>query len=291
MMSEEPTIGRFPTEIFGHPFVDHGDDAKRALDNQTCPFLSEICKKPRKSEPAVKVGVCSVGYKGSFLDEFRPIIICPHRLVGNNEVFETIERLYMQADSGPVKWVSEVNLGVGGSVDYVAVKLDESGEMIADFVCVEFQAAGTTGTPWLAVQEFKANRAFSQSGYKYGINWANEFIKTMMQQVYKKGRVIENWNGNKKIVFVVQDVAIEYLRSAVDTSGLREARDEDSIHFVAFGMEWQSGLGWRLVHKGSFSADLEGVNRIIAGAAARDFPTEEIFRGNIYSKGKASGLF
>lgn len=291
-MAAEPQVGRHPTEIFGYPYVDRGDDAERALAGQICPFLDDICKKPRKSEPEVKVGVCSLGYRGRFLEAFRPIIVCPHRFLANNEVFGAIEQLYLPDAAGAIQWVSEVSLGVGGSVDYVAVKLDAVGQAVEDFVCVEFQAAGTTGTPWAAVQEFKANRAFSRSSYPYGINWANEFLKTMMQQVYKKGRVVESWGNGNKLVFVVQDVAIEYLQSAVDTSGLRDANDNDAIHFATFGMEWDADAErWRLAYRGAVSTDTEGINRIIAGAETREFPTEDDFRRNIYDKGVRSGVF
>ena len=47
-------------------------------------------------------------------------------------------------------------------------------------------------------------------------------MKTMMQQVYKKGQVIETWN--KKIVFVIQDVALEYLENAV-----KKGREDGAI--------------------------------------------------------------
>lgn len=288
-MPAEPPIRKFPTEIFGHPYVEHGTDARRALDTQNCPFLSDECKKPRKSEPHIKVGVCSVGYKGKFLPDHRPIVICPHRFLEGGTVFAVVADLYLPGGGQNVEWVSEVSMGAAGSVDYVAVQLDAAGKIIEDFLCVEFQAAGTTGTPWPAVLEFKESRRFSSGSYDYGINWANEFVKTMMQQVYKKGRVIQGWN--RKIIFVVQDVAIEYLRSAVDVSRLREADDDDPIHFVTFGMTWESVGGWKLRHNGSFSTDLEGVNLILGGATAEDFPTEQNFMGNIYSKGRSEGRF
>lgn len=215
----------------------------------------------------------------------RQISSCHHlpaSFLQDGAVFATIERLYILNGNRTVQWVSEVSIGTAGSVDYVAVKLDVVGTAVEDFLCVEFQAAGTTGTPWPAVLDFKENRSFSRNSYDYGINWANEFVKTMMQQVYKKGRVIQSWN--RKIIFVVQDVAIEYLHSAVDTSGLRDANDNDPIHFVTFGMEWQGGTGWKLVHNGSYSTDLAGVNRILGGAMVEDFPTEETFKSNVYSK-------
>lgn len=288
-MPAEPRVRKFPTEIFGYSFVEHGPDARSALDTQTCPFLSDECKKPRKSEPHVKVGVCSVGYQGRFLDGYRPIIICPHRFLEGGTVFKTIEELYIPGGNRPIEWVSEVNIGTAGSVDYVATRLNDAGTGIEDFLCVELQAAGTTGTPWPAVLEFKENRSFSRDAYKYGINWANEFVKTMMQQVYKKSRVIQHWN--RKIIFVIQDVAIEYLHSTVDTSGLREANATDAIHFLTFGMRWNSNAGWQLHHNGSYSTDLDGINRILGGAMTEDFPTEEMFKNNIYSKGRGEGKF
>ena len=282
-MAAEPTIRKFPTEIFGHPYTEHGEAAKIDLAEQACPFLSATCKKPRKSEPEVKVGVCSVGYKGNFLESYRPVVICPHRFLQDNEVFRAIQDLYFPGFGGELSWVSEVKIGGSGSVDYVAVKLDDASNAIEEFLCVEFQAAGTTGTPWKAVQEFKASRSFSANSYEYGINWANEFSKTMMQQVYKKGRVIDSWG--KKIVFVIQEVAIEYLHSAVDTSELRKARDNDPIHFVAFEMAWSEAGKWVLQHKDSYSTTLNGVNRILGGAGYDALPTEEDFRRSIYSKG------
>ena len=39
-----------------------------------------------------------------------------------------------------------------------------------------------------------------------------------------------------------------------------------------------------LAHNGSYSTDLAGVNRILGGAMAEDFPTEETFKSNVYSK-------
>ena len=288
-MVAEPRIGKFPTEIFGYSYIDHGVEAVQALESQFCPFLSDECKKPRKSEPHIKVGVCSVGYQGNFVDQFRPVVICPHRFLEDRTVFDTIEQLYMPNGDRTIEWVSEVSIGVVGHVDYVAVKLDTEGTSVEDFLCVEFQAAGTTGTPWPAVLDFKNNRGFQSDSYQYGINWANEFVKTMMQQVYKKGRVIQNWK--RKIIFVVQDIAIEYLKSTVDTSGLRDANDEDPIHFVTFSMNWRGISEWKLVYNNSFSTDLDGINKILGGAMTEDFPTEETFKNNIYSKGRSQGKF
>ncbi len=143
------------------------------------------------------------------------------------------------ADNETILWASEVSIGIAGSIDFVAVrakKLETGYEIQGDFVCVELQAAGTTGTPWQAVLEHKEQGKFLSNTYNYGINWANEFAKTMMQQAYKKGMVVEHWG--KKVIFAMQDIGLEYLERFYDTSDLREARTSDPVHFYLFKMFW-----------------------------------------------------
>lgn len=193
-----PSLKRHPAEYFGYPYTIHNAITKKARKEQYCPFLDGECKKPRKSQPEIKVGVCSVGYKGSFSEEYVPVIICPHRFkVG--KVFETIKTHCFAdiSDDYELGWAPEVSMGTAGSIDYAIFKRKKYEPLVGgieDFVCVEFQGAGTTGTPWEAVREFKKTGKFLKEKYAYGINWANEFVKTMMQQVYKKGIVVETWN-------------------------------------------------------------------------------------------------
>ncbi len=70
---KEPEFTQHPTEIFGYAFTNLTLEAQAARNNQYCPFLNGKCKKPRQSEPEVKVGVCTVGYKGNFLERMTPI--------------------------------------------------------------------------------------------------------------------------------------------------------------------------------------------------------------------------
>ena len=70
---EEPEFTQHPTELFGYPFTNLSSEAQTARNNQYCPFLDGECKKPRKSQPDVKVGTCTVGYKGNFLKKMTPI--------------------------------------------------------------------------------------------------------------------------------------------------------------------------------------------------------------------------
>ncbi len=281
----EPKIGKFPIEVFGRVYTDASDEAVHERKKQYCPYLGRECTKPRKSEPHIKVGICSVGYKGSFTDSYRPIIICPFRFL-EDIVFKSIQDRFFP-DWKNIKWVKEVNMGVSGNVDYVAIKIDENTNTPVDFFCVEFQANGTTGSPYGYVKDLLQNGRYDHN-YTFGLNWANEFMKTMMQQVYKKGNVINTWG--RKIVFVIQDAAMEYLKSAVDTSDLRCNMD-DPVHFMTYSENWdEESSAYRLKPAEWLSADLEGINKILAGANAQDYLTDKGFLENAINKGKVDGV-
>ena len=278
-------IGRYPIEIFGHVYNDIGAEAINDRNCQYCPYLGRECTKPRKSEPHIKVGICTVGYKGSFLDHFEPVIICPFRFL-EDVVYQTIHDRFFPAWDN-TKWVKEVSMGVSGNVDYVALKTNEAGTTAEDFFCIEFQANGTTGSPYPYVRDLLQFGCY-KGNYTYGLNWANEFMKTMMQQVYKKGQVVSQWN--RKIVFVIQDVALQYLESAVDTSALR-ADMNDVVHFMTYSLKWnETANRFEMYHNRWVSTDLEGVNRILAGANANDYLTEAEFLANAIRKGKEDGV-
>lgn len=278
-------ISKKPIEVFGHDCSCISNDLKSAIQQQYCKFIRATCVKPRKSQPEIKVGICTVGATVNRSEEVKPVIICPQRFK-EDTMFETIRTKYLSHWSN-VKWVQEVSIGVGGNVDYVAVELDKN-EKIKDFLCVEIQAGGTTGTPYPYVEELRQKSCFSGKDYTYGINWANEFSKTMMQQAYKKGKIIDHWK--RKIVFVVQDVAMEYLSHAADCSSLKEFNPNSPVDFCSFSLEWKND-GWALQFKDIKSTDIEGINRILGGAVVDDYPTEEDFKQNILRKGIADGVF
>lgn len=48
---------------------------RSAMQQQYCKYMRGTCVKPRKSEPDIKVGICSVGYKGEFLSDYTPVIL------------------------------------------------------------------------------------------------------------------------------------------------------------------------------------------------------------------------
>lgn len=274
-------LGKTPIEIFGYDYTSVNEAFQLAIKQQYCKYLKGTCNKPRKSEPQIKVGICSLGSTVCGGGVIQPVIICPQRFK-EDAMFETIRRKYLSHWKN-VKWIQEVNIGVGGNVDYVAIELAIDGS-IKDFLCVEIQAAGTTGTPYPAVKDFIEYGRFGITPYTYGVNWANEFSKTMMQQAYKKGKIVESWG--RKIVFVVQDVAIEYIKSASDCSLLGESNPSLPVDFCSFKLIWnEQNNEWILLFNNIESTSIEGVNRILGGASVNEYLTEEEFIKNIIKKG------
>lgn len=278
-------IGRFPIEVFCCDYESHSRTAELAYKQQYCKYIKGTCIKPRKSEPQIKVGICSLGSTVNKSKTIYPVIICPQRFK-EESMFETIRQKYL-SHWKDVKWIQEVNIGVGGNVDYVAVEVDDD-DIVKDFLCVEIQAAGTTGTPYPYVKELLQAGCYSGKKYRYGINWANELSKTMMQQAYKKGKIVESWK--RKIVFVVQNLAMDYIQANSDCSKLENSNPALPVDFCSFSLNWDNNR-WRLDFVDIKSTTIEGVNLIIGGAKVDEYPTENEFKKNIMRKGLADGVF
>lgn len=278
-------IKKLPIEVFGYDVAKDNDDALLARCQQYCRFLKDSCNKPRKSEPEKKVGICTLGasIKGGMM---KPVIVCPQRFK-EDVLFDTIRRQYLSSWKN-VKWVQEVGIGSGGSVDYVAVELDAHG-VDSDFLCVEIQAAGTTGSPYPYVKELLKDGHFSGICHRYGINWANEFSKTMMQQAYKKGKIVDSWK--RKIVFAVQDVAMEYLSLAADCSLLTSSNPVSPVDFCSFSLNQSDDGNWSLNFEQIMSTTIEGISLMLGGANVNEYPSEDDFISNIIRKGIADGVF
>lgn len=282
----EKTIGKFPIEVFCSDYENKTELALLDRVQQHCKYIRDTCVKPRKSEPHIKVGICSLGSTVNKGNKVHPVIICPQRFK-EESMFETIRTKYLSGWKN-VKWVQEVNIGVGGNVDYVAVEVDEF-DRVKDFLCVEIQAAGTTGTPYPYVKELlELGHYTNKRKPSFGINWANEFTKTMMQQAYKKGKIVESWH--RKIVFVVQDLAIEYLQASSDCSKLTSYNPKFPVDFCTFSLKWTDENRWSLVFDNIRSTTIDGINQILGGANVSEYPTEDEFICNIVRKGVNDGI-
>ena len=123
-------IGKYPIEVFCYDFENKTESSQLAIKQQYCKYIKGTCIKPRKSEPHIKVGICSIGSTVNKSKQVHPVIICPQRFK-EESMFETIREKYLSHWKN-VKWIQEVNIGVGGNVDYVAVEVDEH-DRVKDF--------------------------------------------------------------------------------------------------------------------------------------------------------------
>lgn len=95
----------------------------------------------------------------------------------------------------------------------------------------------------------------------------------------------------QKIVFVIQDVSLEYLENTVDTSDLRQNID-DVVHFMTYKMVWnETEDKFSLVADRWVSTDLNGINKILAGANPEKYLTSQDFLNNAIRKGQEDNVF
>ena len=263
---DEPEIGKYPTEVFGHAYSEFsaGGEARAHLEDEHCPFIEGRCKKVRKSDPNTRLGTCSVGYGGGRggRGAWTPSVICPYRLHVPG-IFDTVRRMAFRG--APARRLAEVPMCVG-TFDFVLARCDDG--RVEDFCALELQAGDTTGTPWDAVVDLKEHGRYRSAKYEYDLNMAHQYQKTAMQQMYKKGRVMESWQ--KHIVMVLQDTGIEYLyrSSASDASGLVEnggmdlGNSDKFIHFAPFTMSWL-GDRWEPTITGVYDTDSAGIANLL----------------------------
>jgi hypothetical protein len=265
----QPDIGKHPVEYYGQ-FYSNRKAAQEGMEEDYCPFLDGECKKRRKSE-GESIGTCTVGYRGRGQAEYKPHCICPHRFE-TPEVLGEIESLLV--DEGEYFATPEVPLQ-GTSIDYVTGKRADDGTVL-DFAGVEIQALDTTGSVWNHREAYYDDRDMEEINKNYGINWAMSLTKTMMQQAYKKGQTFREWGEN--LIFLVQDVSIDYIRNNYNASGLRSARKEDPVHFYSYKLDFNyetNNYEWEVDEK--LSADISGVTDMMVPPEEEEPPTRSEF--------------
>ena len=73
-------------ELFG-VYCNDSADLKQVVSQQRCPYSGKKCYKTRKSDPGTAIGTCTVQYQAN------NIIICPNRLLENNQIFLNNEKI------------------------------------------------------------------------------------------------------------------------------------------------------------------------------------------------------
>lgn len=225
------------------------------LEEQPCPYLGRTCLKVRKSSPEISIGTCAVAYGR----EYRPIAICPHRLLERRQIFlDCLHLLSLHDPGNELHVVPEISVP-GGSVDYCVASVRKG--RVVDFVGVELQTLDTTGTVWPARQRFlrsvgvPVDDADADSRKSFGMNWKMT-AKTILVQLHHKLETFEDLG--KHLVLVVQDELLEYMNSNFSMGHFNDARQADPMHFHAYELE-QVADGHSLSLRYRRSTDIAGV--------------------------------
>jgi Restriction endonuclease NotI len=193
------------TELFTFNTQADNLDWSNIIQNQRCGYLDKKCIKNRKSEPDIAIGTCTVRYGKDNSD----VIICPHRLLENRQIFlDCIHLLTLHEPGNELHIVPEVSIP-GGSIDYFLVSVRN--KKVKDFVAIELQTMDTTGTVWPERQRFLQMQNI-ESGIiadkPFGMNWKMT-AKTILVQLHHKIQTFENIS--KHLVLVVQDRLLAYI--------------------------------------------------------------------------------
>ena len=241
---------------------------------QQCPFLGRKCLKNRKSEPALTIGSCTVlaGKRKA------PVMVCPFRLLERRQIFEDCKSLATLHEPGN-EWhiIPELDMP-GGSVNYCLASIRR--RKVRDFVGIELQTLDTTGTVWPERQRFahfhgvRVKNTDRMSSKPFGINWKMT-AKTILVQLHHKISTFEHLS--KKLVLVVQDQLLAYMRNEFSFAHLVSARVGDSMHFHSYSMDRDESV-LRLQLAEQLSTDAIGIAKCLGLQSEARIELEAVVR-------------
>lgn len=245
-------------ELYGLPTRENSD-WKAVIEAEHCPFLDRKCRKNRKSEAAVTIGSCTLHYGRTP----RPVVICPFRLLERRKVFDDCRHLLTLHEPGnELRIVAELSVP-GGSVDYVLASVRDGKPR--DFVGIELQTLDTTGTVWPERQRFAVAHGVAASvddtasDKSFGMNWKMT-AKTALIQLTHKIATFEHLG--KRLVAVVQDCLLDYMRGEFSFGHIQGQRDGDAMQFHSYELATEPS-GYTLKLKERVSTDGAGVARCL----------------------------
>ena len=246
--------------------TDSSQDWKAISERQFCPYLNKKCKKNRKSEPKKTIGSCTVRHSGN------EVIICPHRLSQNGNIFRDCIHLLTKHEPGNTfHCVPELSMP-GGTIDYflASVKTDKIGnERVVDFVGIELQTLDSTGTIYPDRQQFlmengvtsKKQNDTSSENKPFGMNWKMT-AKTILIQLHHKIATFQALN--KHLVLVTQDCLIEYMSREFSFEHMEEPSLGNPMHFHPYSINQNAQTkAWTLQLGDRLSTDSVGIARCL----------------------------
>lgn len=217
-------------ELYGLPTFQPAD-WKDVVSTQHCPFLDRKCLKNRKSQPEITIGTCTMIYGR----QPQPVMICPFRLLERSQIFtDCVHLLKLHEPGNELRVVAELAVP-GGSIDYCLVSVRDGKPR--DFVGIELQTLDTTGTVWperqrfLHQQKLRVKREDVASDKPFGMNWKMT-AKTILVQLNHKIATFEHLC--KRLVLVLQDCLLDYMRREFAFNHIKGVRDGDSMQFHAY---------------------------------------------------------
>jgi len=230
-------------------------DWKTVAGGQQCPFLNRKCLKNRKSEPHITIGTCTMLY-GRMP---QPVMICPFRLLERSQIFtDCVHLLTLHEPGNELRVVAELAVP-GGSIDYCLVSVRNGKPR--DFVGIELQTLDTTGTVWPERQRFlrrhkvSVRRADAGSSKPFGMNWKMT-AKTILVQLNHKIATFEHLS--KRLVLVLQDNLLDYMRREFAFDHITNVRDGDPMQFHSYELRKQA-TSYTLNLKERISTDTAGI--------------------------------
>jgi len=260
-------------ELFAKSTLQKNAKWNNILAKQQCPFINKKCVKTRKSEPSVSIGTCTVAY-GKSDDN---VIICPHRLIENNQIFlDCIHLLTLHEPGNELHIISEVSVP-GGSIDYVLASVKNG--KIKDFTGVELQTLDTTGSVWGYRQSFLKSQGVKQPAFNenatFGMNWKMT-VKTILVQMHHKITTFENLN--KHLVLVLQDCLMKYMKKEFSFEHISATpKIGDSFHFHNYQLLHKKDK-YRLSLIERASTDAFGIARCLGLKAEANVELEVILK-------------
>ncbi len=241
-------------ELYGLPSFGHVD-WKAVAAAQHCPFLNRKCLKNRKSEPELTIGTCTMIYGRQSL----PVIICPFRLLEQSQIFtDCVHLLKLHEPGNELRIIAELAVP-GGSIDYCLVSARDGKPH--DFVGIELQTLDTTGTVWPERQRFLSNhqvrvkREHVASDKPFGMNWKMT-AKTILVQLNHKIATFDHLS--KRLVLVLQDCLLDYMRREFAFDHVKGVRDGDPMQIHSYEIR-KEAPSFTLRFKERISTDSTGI--------------------------------
>jgi hypothetical protein len=259
-------------ELFAESALSKNVKWGNLITKQHCPFIGKKCVKVRKSEPAISIGTCTVAYGR----ERANVIICPHRLTENSQIFlDCIHLLSLHEPGNELHIIPEIAIP-GGNIDYVLASVRNG--KIKDFTGIELQTLDTTGSVWGYRQSFLESKGLKQSDYdnaSFGMNWKMT-AKTILMQMHHKITTFENLN--KHLVLVLQDCLMNYMKKEFSFEHISTVpKMGDSFHFHSYQLLANRNK-YRLSLLARASTDTNGIARCLGLKAEANMDLEVVLK-------------